>query len=110
MGWPTKPGGWTWPKEVTGHDPSCPSKAYDPVCPARHVTKQYPPTFLMHGEKDEDVPHEQSILMKEVLDHHRVPSQLVIIPGANHGLNKGGDPNAIKEAFDAAFWFVDERL
>ena len=39
-----------------------------------------------------------------------VPSQMVIIPGASHGLRGGGDPKAIDSAFDAAFRSVDERL
>lgn len=108
--WRTKPPDWPWLKMLTGHDPSPPSEAYGPFCPARNVSKEHPPTFLLHGAEDEDVPCEQSILMKEVLDHHRVPSQLVIVPGANHGLHRGGDAKAIDDAFDAAFRFVDERL
>ena len=48
--------------------------------------------------------------MKEVLDRHRVPSELMIVPGANHGLNDGGDPKLIDEALDAAFRFVDRHL
>ena len=49
-----------WPKEVAGIDPDKEPKAFDPFCPVRNVTAAYPPTLLIHGTKDTDVPYEQS--------------------------------------------------
>ena len=56
-----------WPKEVGGIDPHTDSRAFDPFCPIRNVTGDYPPTLLLHGDKDTDVPFEQSRQMYNVL-------------------------------------------
>ena len=45
-----------WPKEVAGHDPDTEPSWFDPYCPVRNVTAQYPPTVLIHGSADTDVP------------------------------------------------------
>jgi len=50
-----------WPKEVAGFDPDKEPRAFDRFCPIRNVTKDYPPTLLLHGDNDTDVPHQQSV-------------------------------------------------
>ena len=37
----------------------------DPFCPLKKVDESYPPTLLLHGDADEDVPFEQSVFMSE---------------------------------------------
>jgi acetyl esterase/lipase len=75
-----------WPKEVAGHDPDADPKAFDPFCPVRNVTPHYPPTLLIHGTADTDVPYEQSVLMDRELARHGVSHELISIPGGGHGL------------------------
>jgi acetyl esterase/lipase len=75
-----------WPKEVTGHDPDAEPKAFDPFCPIRNVTRHYPPTLLIHGTKDTDVPYEQSVLMDRELTRHTIPHELISVTGGGHGL------------------------
>ena len=75
-----------WPKEVAGHDPDTEPKAFDRFCPVRNVSAEYPPTLLIHGTKDTDVPHEQSVLMDRELTRHGVPHELISVPGGGHGL------------------------
>jgi acetyl esterase/lipase len=75
-----------WPKEVSGHDPDTEPKAFDAFCPVRHVSAQYPPTMLIHGTNDTDVPHELSVAMDKELARHRVPHELISVPGGAHGL------------------------
>ncbi|MBI2689787.1 MAG: prolyl oligopeptidase family serine peptidase [Acidobacteria bacterium] len=50
--------------------------------PLKNVFKDYPPTFLIHGAADTDVPHEQSVLMAEVLKRSGVRHAFVSVPGA----------------------------
>jgi len=66
-----------WPKEVSGHDPDSEPDAFDPFCPIRNVTKDYPPTLLLHGDKDTDVPYEQSVMMAEELARAGVEHELI---------------------------------
>jgi acetyl esterase/lipase len=94
-----------WPKEVTGHDPDTEPKAFDRFCPARNVNRQYPPTFLIHGTNDTDVPHEQSVLMDRELTRQHVPHEFISVAGAGHGLG-GVDPARIAEIHRRVIDFV----
>ena len=53
----------TWPKAVSGWDPHSEPQKFYPFMPLKNVTKDYPPTMLIHGTKDTDVPYEQSLMM-----------------------------------------------
>jgi dipeptidyl aminopeptidase/acylaminoacyl peptidase len=52
--------------------------------PITHVTPDDPPFLLIHGDRDELVPYEQSQLMYERLVQRKVPAQLVIVKNASH--------------------------
>ncbi len=45
-----------WPKLVSGHDPVTEPDWFPTYEPIRHITPDYPPTMLLQGEKDTDVP------------------------------------------------------
>ncbi len=79
-----------WPREVTGHDPDLEPRAFDAFCPVRNVTGSYPPTLLIHGTRDTDVPYEQSVLMARELERAGVRHELITIEGGGHGF--GGRP------------------
>jgi acetyl esterase/lipase len=49
-----------WVKQVTGIDPNKEAEKLKQFSPVLHVTKEYPPTLLLHGDKDRDVPFEKS--------------------------------------------------
>jgi acetyl esterase/lipase len=99
----------TWPQAVSGWDPRTEAERFYPYMPVRNVTADYPPTVLIHGTNDTDVPYEQSTMMAVEFKRHNVPHQLTGIPGGEHGL-AGGDPQSIDAAYLKAFAFVDERL
>jgi len=75
-----------WSKEVAAHDPDTEPKAFDLNCPVRNLSAKYPPTLLIHGTKDTDVPHEQSVVMDRELSRHGVPHEFISVAGAGHGL------------------------
>jgi acetyl esterase/lipase len=52
--------------------------------PISHVTPDNPPFLLIHGDRDELVPVEQSQLMYERLVQENVPAQLVVVKNASH--------------------------
>ncbi len=99
----------TWPNAVSGWDPRKERERFYPFMPVKNVTAEYPPTVLVHGTNDTDVPYEQSVMMAEQFKRHDVPHQLIGIPGGEHGLG-GGEPQLIEAAYATAFAFVDERL
>jgi acetyl esterase/lipase len=75
-----------WTKEVAGHDPDKEPKAFDAFCPIRNISATYPPTLLIHGTKDTDVPYEQSALMAKELAAKGVEHELMTVKDAGHGL------------------------
>jgi acetyl esterase/lipase len=75
-----------WPREVAGYDLAALPKALDRFCPLKNVSRQYPPTMLIHGTKDTDVPYEQSVLMDKALARQGVPHEFVSVPDGGHGL------------------------
>jgi acetyl esterase/lipase len=79
-----------WPKKLTGHDPATEPRAFDPLCPIRNITKNYPPTLLIHGDKDTDVPYQQSEAMARELKRKKVSHRLVRVVGGGHGLGNVG--------------------
>jgi acetyl esterase/lipase len=54
--------------------------------PITHVTADDPPFLLIHGDRDEVVPVEQSLLMYDRLVETNVPAQLVIVQNGRHSL------------------------
>ncbi len=99
-----------WPKEVTGHDPDTELEWFTPFCPLLNVSSEYPPTMLLHGDQDTDVPPQQSILMSKELERHRVPHELMILPDWGHGFDSVGmGTPVIAKAFDQVLAFLETQ-
>jgi acetyl esterase/lipase len=100
----------SWPAEVVGHDPDKEPRVFDPLCPVRNVTKDYPPTLLLHGDNDTDVPFEQSALMAKELARHDVPYEFIAMPGRGHGFDGTMWDPAIAGTFDRVLTFLKKYL
>ena len=98
-----------WTKEVTGFDHVTDRKKLDRYCPVRNVSPDYPPTLLVHGTEDTDVPYQLSADMAKEFARHKVPHELVTVTGAGHGLS-GGDKKAVADAHAKALAFIRTQL
>jgi len=98
-----------WPWEASGFDRSTIREKIAPYEPVRNVTAEYPPTLLVHGTSDTDVPFEESTAMAGQLEMHKVPHRLVPIEGGEHGLS-GGDPREIEAAYQTMREFIVQHL
>jgi acetyl esterase/lipase len=98
-----------WPKAVSGWDPHDEAEKFTPFMPVRNVTPEYPPTLLIHGQNDTDVPHEQSVMMAAEFKKHGVQHQLLSIAGGEHGL-AGVDTKVTVETYAAAVEFLGKHL
>jgi len=79
-----------WPLKVGGHDPVTERDWFTQYSPAENVTSEsgeYPPTLLIHGDADTDVPYEQSVLMADRLGHAGIEHEFITIPGGPHGFD-----------------------
>jgi acetyl esterase/lipase len=98
-----------WTREVTGFDPPKDKAKLDPFCPVRNVSGAYPPTLLVHGTEDTDVPFALSQAMAEELTKHKVAHELVTVTGGEHGL-AGADKKLAQEAHGKALAFITRHL
>lgn len=99
----------SWPQAVSGWNPKREPEKFFPYMAVKNVTPDYPPTLLIHGEIDTDVPFEQSTMMAEQLAKHKVPHRLIRIANREHGL-AGAEKKEIDAAYQAAVEFLKERL
>jgi acetyl esterase/lipase len=99
-----------WPQEVSGRDPSKDAKWFRAFCPVRNVGRQYPPTLLLHGDKDTDVPFSQSEQMAAELKDRHIEHQLIRVSGGPHVFDGKMDDPAIAKIFDEAVDFLKKRL
>ncbi len=98
-----------WPQEVSGFDRATIAEEIAPFEPVRNVTADYPPTLLIHGTSDTDVPYEESTMMAEQLKRHGVPFLLKPIENGEHGFG-GGDPQQIEDAYEIMRQFIVKHL
>nr|MDO8109663.1 alpha/beta hydrolase [Candidatus Sigynarchaeota archaeon] len=100
-----------WPLEISGLDPSTQDRAFDPYCPARNVTTTYPPTLLLHGDADTDVPVEQSRQMLGALKKSGVPAEMITIKGGAHGFDgRGAFDRVVGPTLTKVVDFVSEHV
>ncbi len=55
------------------------------ISPAYHVTKDSAPTLIIHGDADKLVPIQQAEVIIAKLQENKVPCELVVKKGADHG-------------------------
>lgn len=94
-----------WPMQVCGHDPHTEDKWFTPYCPVRNVTRKYPPTLLIHGTDDTDVPYSLSKDMDAELAKAGVVHEFITVEGAGHGL-AGAKPEEVSRVAARAVEFV----
>ncbi len=99
-----------WPQEVAGLDPAREPGSFVPFCPLKNVGKDYPPTILLHGDKDEDVPFEQSLWMSQELKRQGILHEFIVIKNGEHGFDGKMDDPQVQAAFKRIFDFLRKQL
>ncbi len=98
-----------WAKVVTGFDPTTQHAEIAKLSPVHMVTPNYPPTLMIHGTADTDVPYSSSQAMVEQFTKHNVRHELITIEGAEHGL-RDGDKAQVAAAHQRALQFIGKAL
>lgn len=99
-----------WPKEVAGLEPHTQRDELLKYCPQYNVPADYPPTMLLHGDADTDVPYRQSTDMAVALSLAGIEHELVTIPDGRHGFDCDKSSPAAQAALDRAMAFLARHL
>ncbi len=100
-----------WTSIISGHDPATEPEYFERYCPIKNINAKFPPTLLIHGDRDKDVPVEQSALMSEALSLKNIDHELIKIPGFGHAFDilEGGLGNTkISNTFYEVIKFMDK--
>jgi acetyl esterase/lipase len=111
-----------WPKQVAGFDPLKEREKLIAYSPDRLVKPGYPPTLLLHGDRDTDVPFQLSEQMAAALQQQHIEHSLYRMRGFNHlfdvfpdGLPPAGKAIGLQNpqaaaAFHAALLFIAKHI
>lgn len=98
-----------WLIDVTGHDPHEDPEWFAPYCPLRNITANYPPTILIHGTSDTDVPHQESKNLAMRFSELGVMHEFLSLEGVGHGF-ACAKPEEVERAEVAAAEFLQAHL
>lgn len=99
-----------WTSEVSGYDVYADRKQVIEYCPAYCAGVDYPPTLLLHGDLDTDVPYQQSVIMTQKLNHVGVANRLITLEGKGHGFDYEMEDPAVRNAFTDVIQFLGMHL
>ncbi|CAH2713088.1 Acetyl esterase [Neobacillus rhizosphaerae] len=99
-----------WIQEITGVNPTINKEVLQKFCPKQNITKDYPPTLLLHGTKDTDVPYEQSVFMRAALIKEQIETKLITIPNGEHVFDKDFHHPVVQDALNQMIEFLQIHL
>ena len=100
----------TWVETVTGLDRDIDSELLRRYNPIDNISKEFPPTLFLHGDKDTDVPYEQSLMMYEALRKVGIQTDLVTVNGTDHVFDQKNNDPQVKSAFEKTVGFLKKHL
>jgi acetyl esterase/lipase len=101
----------SWPLEVSGHDPVTEAVWFRASEPVQNVTPGYPPTMLLHGRADTDVPFSTAERMAAALEKQGVAYELVSRAGWNHVFDQiEADSPDVRAALRQVLAFLEEHV
>ncbi len=100
----------TWLQRVAGMDPQMQRDAIRQYCPQFNIHKDYPPTLLLHGDADTDVPYQQSADMAAALTRAGISNELFTVAGGGHGFDCDAASPHRTAALDRVIGFLDNNL
>ncbi len=97
-----------WTKEVGGVDPQKNPEFFEQYEPIKNISKDYPPTLLLHGDKDTDVPYSKSSDMAKALTETGVENELITIKDGAHGFHNNVEDEQVIAATKKVKEFIKD--
>jgi acetyl esterase/lipase len=100
-------------RQLLGYEPGTPAasmsqQAKEDVSPITFVSKDDPPIMQVHGDKDDIVPLAHADNLAKRLQQVGVSSELVVIPGGNHGVAGAGPQVSTRAEQFARRWLTSQ--
>jgi acetyl esterase/lipase len=92
---------------LLGRDPD--EKLVELMSNERQVTKETPPTYLVHSSDDKVVPIENSLEFATALSKNHVPFAARFFDHGGHGFGMGGNDPELKTWPESCFQWLDHR-
>ncbi|HEV7330995.1 MAG TPA: alpha/beta hydrolase [Flavisolibacter sp.] len=92
---------------ITGKSPETDKRIFEESSPAHFVSRQSPPTLILHGGKDVVVNVSQSRLLAQKLEKAGVAHELHVYPAEGHGRWYG---QALVSSFDRIENFLEQHV
>ncbi len=99
-----------WVQSVSGLHPEEDREKLLAYCPELLARPDYPPTMLLHGDADTDVPFGQSVAMHARLRDLGVECQLVTMPGMGHSFDQDGTNPEVQRAMEQVLTFLRKHV
>lgn len=99
-----------WTKEVSGYHTLFQKEKIMLFCPIYNISSDFPPTLLIHGDKDTDVPYEQSVNMAKKLEEYGVHSNLITVKNEGHLFDEDMKKPATINVFNQVLDFLKAKL
>jgi len=100
----------TWTALVSGCDIIKDRALIERYCPILNIGADYPPTMLLHGDSDTDVPYEQSADMYKALKSKGIIAELLTHHNGGHGFDYATDDPDVRSILDKAICFLLKHL
>jgi acetyl esterase/lipase len=99
-----------WIQEITGINPLINQDELIALSPIHNIQEDYPPTLLLHGTNDVDVPYEQSVFMRAALLKKGIKTKLITIPNGEHVFDKDFYNPTVQSALNQVIEFLQVHL
>ena len=100
----------TWIALATGRDKESEREKIEPYCPILNIKDDYHPAILLHGDRDTDVPYQQSLDMYNALKTRGLAAELVTYPGGGHGFDWNKNDSRVPGLIEKALAFAKKYL
>lgn len=101
----------SWASQVTGWSRENDAKDLQMFSPIKNIKANFPPTLLVHGDQDTDVPFYESVKLRKVFVERKIDHQFIAMEGYGHvfDIMEGGMENEdIAKVFAAIDSFLKQ--
>ncbi|GGJ96592.1 esterase [Lentibacillus kapialis] len=99
-----------WIDYITSLNPRLNVAKLKAYCPVENIDADFPPTLLLHGNADKDVPFQESADMYQSLSNAGITTQLITIPNGEHSFDENMENPTVTKAFEQVISFLKSNL